>query len=153
MKRIVFLVAVIAMLFPASSCRKDDTPLLGAGDEYVDLGLPSGILWKATSEDLGSRGITYNEAFNFFDPDFDQWIDRKDAEELIEYCTFTVRNTVRVTGPNGNRIEMVKDMIWTVDVGGPDVQPYCLIPQTPTISYVSEYSRHYIHLIKRPASQ
>lgn len=103
MKRIVFLVAVIAMLFPASSCRKDDTPLLGAGDEYVDLGLPSGILWKATSEDLGSRGITYNEAFNFFDPDFDQWIDRKDA-------------------------------------GGQDAQPYCLIPQTPTIGYVSEYS-------------
>ena len=153
MKRIITFLSVIVLVLSTVSCRKDAIPSVGAGDEYVDLGLPSGILWKATSEDPKSQGITYYQAYDYFDPDFDRWITRQDAEELIEHCTFTaLGNTVRVTGPNGKRIEIVKDMIWTVEAGGPDAQPYCLIPQTPTIGYASENSRHHIHLIKRPAN-
>ena len=152
MKRIVTILSVIALLLPVVSCRKTDTPLRGAGDEFVDLGLPSGILWKSLSEAEKDRGITFTDAEGYFSSDFDQWITLKDAEELLAYCTFDVRGRVRVTGPNGKSIDMVKGPIWTISMG-PEGQVCCLNPVTQNIILVPEGNRYHIHLIKRPANQ
>ena len=61
------------------SSTKADSKQLPAG--YVDLGLPSGTLWKTVNEDCGL--ITYDQAVNFYGsslPTKEQW------EELEDYC-------------------------------------------------------------------
>ena len=55
-----------------------------APQDYVDLGLPSGTLWKAENEDCGL--ITYDQAVNFYRtslPTKEQW------EELKNFCLWT----------------------------------------------------------------
>lgn len=69
---------------------------------YVDLGLPSGTLWKQNNEgDLYSLYI-YREAVKKFGnkmPSKEQW------EELIRECTWSWEDgRYKVTGPNGNSI-------------------------------------------------
>ena len=68
---------------------------------YVDLGLPSGTLWKnQTEEDF----YTYDEAINRFGknlPSKGQW------EELMDKCKWTWNGCgYIVTGPNGYSIEL-----------------------------------------------
>ena len=69
--------------------------------QYVDLGLPSGTLWKATHE-MGY--YTYYEAMEKFPnnlPTLDQ------ITELELYCTFLWNGKeCIVTGPNGNAIKL-----------------------------------------------
>ncbi len=69
---------------------------------WVDLGLPSGTLWKNTNEAGGF--YTYDEAMNKFGsrlPTQTQW------EELINKCTWTwTGNGYRVTGINGRSITL-----------------------------------------------
>ncbi len=71
---------------------------------YVDLGLPSGTLWKYSNEGVGDGFYTYNEAVRLFGnklPTKSQW------EELKDYCEWTWRETERgykVTGSNGKFI-------------------------------------------------
>lgn len=68
---------------------------------YIDLGLPSGTLWKATNE---SGYYKYDEAMSKFGknmPSQEQW------QELIDYCTWTSRGVHKgyiVMGVNGNSI-------------------------------------------------
>ena len=70
-----------------------------ATNEYVDLGLPSGTLWKAFSEE---GYCTYDEVLNKFDnrlPSKEQW------KELKDECEWEWKdNGYDVTGPNGNMI-------------------------------------------------
>ena len=67
---------------------------------YVDLGLPSGTLWKATNEICGL--ITFEQAIRDFPnalPTKEQW------EELLLSCTWTLQgNGWIVTGPNSESI-------------------------------------------------
>lgn len=68
---------------------------------YVDLGLPSGTMWKNINE----AGFFRNkEAFNKYGnlaPTQDQW------DELSSKCKWTISdNTIKVTGPNGNSITL-----------------------------------------------
>ena len=68
--------------------------------DYVDLGLPSGTLWKSKNEKGGFK--TYDEAVAQFGgnlPTYEQW------KELIGMCDWEWTNRgYLVTGPNGNSI-------------------------------------------------
>ena len=73
--------------------------LLGQ-DVYVDLGLPSGTLWKANNEK--SIYYTYNEAASQFG---DNLPTLAHFEELKTFCTWTWTNKgYLVKGSNGNSI-------------------------------------------------
>ena len=74
-------------------------PIIPVG--YVDLGLPSGLLWKETNE----NGVfTYKEAENQFGtklPSKDEW------EELKNQCQWSWTGTgYLVVGPNGDSIHL-----------------------------------------------
>lgn len=68
--------------------------------EYVDLGLPSGTLWKSANEKGGF--ITWGEAMQRYGdklPSLEQW------EELKGMCKWTwTGKGYKVTGDNGNSI-------------------------------------------------
>ena len=72
--------------------------------QYVDLGLPSGTLWKKWNE---NELYEYQDAVNQFGnqiPTKSQW------EELMNLCQWQVTNNgYRVVGPNGNSIDLVED--------------------------------------------
>lgn len=67
---------------------------------YVDLGLPSGTLWKSTNEDCGL--VTYEQAYNFYGenlPSIEQW------KELRDNCIWTWKgNGYNVKGKSGETI-------------------------------------------------
>lgn len=69
-------------------------------EEYVDLGLPSGTLWKAENENCGL--INYDKATNFYGtslPTKAQW------EELNNHCIWAWQgNGCKVKGKNGKSI-------------------------------------------------
>lgn len=71
---------------------------------YIDLGLPSGTLWKNANEGGDAARFTYDEAVSKFGnnlPTDQQLIELKDK------CTWTwIGNGYRVTGPNGNSITL-----------------------------------------------
>lgn len=68
-------------------------------DAYVDLGLPSGTLWKSRNE---NRWYTYNGALLQYG---DKLPSKEQMEELVNYCRWTwIGNGYRVDGPNGNFI-------------------------------------------------
>lgn len=72
--------------------------------QYVDLGLPSGTLWKKWNED---NLYEYQEAVNQFG---NQIPTKKQWEELISLCQWQLTNNgYRVVGPNGNSINLVED--------------------------------------------
>ena len=72
---------------------------------YVDLGLPSGTLWKAENEDCGL--ITYDKANNFYGsslPSKEQWA------ELKNNCLWTLTgNGYKVKGKSGESIILPAD--------------------------------------------
>ena len=73
---------------------------------YVDLGLPSGTLWKNANEGGDAAHFTYDEAVSKFGNNLptDQQL-----RELKDKCTWTwihIGDGYRVTGPNGNSITL-----------------------------------------------
>ncbi|MBP5535663.1 MAG: hypothetical protein J6X62_02605 [Bacteroidales bacterium] len=69
-------------------------------DDYVDLGLPSGTLWKDKNEEGGF--YTYEQAVNKFG---DKLPTKEQLEELKNKCTWSWTGSgYKVTGPNGNSI-------------------------------------------------
>ena len=85
----------------------DSAPISGFinGHEWVDLGLPSGTLWKSTNEDCGF--VTYEQAYNFYGenlPTLEQ------LEELKDYCIWTwTAKGYKVKGKNGESIFLPAD--------------------------------------------
>lgn len=74
--------------------------------DWVDLGLPSGTLWKISNEtdpnDNDHDFYTYDEAMQKFG---DQLPTKEQWEELKGECRWTwANNCYKVTGPNGNSI-------------------------------------------------
>ncbi len=68
-------------------------------DDYVDLGLPSGTLWKTSNE---NGFYTYDEAVSKFG---DNLPSKKRWKELKNECQWTWTGSgYKVTGPNGNSI-------------------------------------------------
>ena len=79
-------------------------------ESYVDLGLPSGTLWKTINEpnpaDPEYNFYTYDEAVAAFG---DNLPTKLQMNELIEECQWTydeVNNIATITGPNGNTLEL-----------------------------------------------
>lgn len=69
---------------------------------YVDLGLPSGTLWKKDNEGLYRTRYTYDEAVNIFG---NRLPTKEQLEELKSECEWTRKGSCyHVTGPNGNLI-------------------------------------------------
>ena len=68
---------------------------------WVDLGLPSGTLWKDSNED---GYYAYDEAVRKFGSRLPT---KAQFEELKDKCTWTwMGNGYKVTGPNGNSITL-----------------------------------------------
>lgn len=95
--RKVLLISMLSVIFV--SCQ------MGSG-EYVDLGLPSGTLWKVTNENGYYNYEDAVEAYGDNLPSKEQW------EELIKVCKWTWKegrcsdNGYKITGPNGKSIVM-----------------------------------------------
>ena len=70
---------------------------------YVDLGLPSGTLWKDRNEEGGYNGYyKYDEAVSKFG---DRLPTKEQYEELKGSCQWSWTGSgYKVTGPNGNSI-------------------------------------------------
>ncbi len=94
MKRIVFFSLMCLMVFSVQA-QQDAT-----SKDYVDLGLPSGTMWKSSNEKGGF--YTYDEAVLQFGnrlPTMEQWVELKDK------CQWSWDSSgIKVTGPNGNSI-------------------------------------------------
>ena len=90
----VFLLSMMCLIALAMQAQST------ANDGYVDLGLPSGTLWKSKNE----KGVykTYDEAMEQFKgklPTREHW------EELKGMCDWELEDKgYKVTGPNGNSI-------------------------------------------------
>lgn len=66
---------------------------------YVDLGLPSGTLWKDANE---AELLTFNAALATY---IDSLPSKAQFDELVEKCSWTwTRKGYKVTGENGNSI-------------------------------------------------
>lgn len=82
-----------------------------SSQDFVDLGLPSGTLWKKTNENCGY--LTYNQAGNRYGrnlPTREQW------QELISFCDWTWdRIGYRIVGSNGNSIFLPTTKEWIFD--------------------------------------
>ena len=72
---------------------------------YVDLGLPSGTLWKDRNEGGGNNGFyTYDEAVSKFGSRLPT---KEQCEELGRSCQWSWTGSgYKVTGPNGNSISL-----------------------------------------------
>ena len=69
---------------------------------YVDLGLPSGTLWKNANEGGDAAHFTYDEAVSRFG---NKLPTRQQLEELKNKCTWTWTGSgYKVTGPSGDYI-------------------------------------------------
>ena len=69
---------------------------------YLDLGLPSGTLWKNANEGGNYARYTYNEAVSRFG---NKLPTKQQLEELKSKCTWTWTGSgYKVIGPNGNSI-------------------------------------------------
>lgn len=82
---------------------------------YVDLGLPSGTLWKAENEDCGL--IEYDQAINFYGSSLPT---KEQFEELINNCLWTwTSKGYKVISKNGESIilpiEYMRDCDGNVD--------------------------------------
>lgn len=70
-----------------------------AGESYVDMGLPSGTLWKTENEEGLMDFNTAKKKFKKRMPALSQW------EELRKYCAWSwTGNGYEVIGPNGTMI-------------------------------------------------
>lgn len=76
------------------------------GQEYVDLGLPSGTKWKTHIE---SGYYTYDEAYKKFGNQIPTWAQ---LDELMQFCdyediTYGRSPAIKIIGPNGNSLILV----------------------------------------------
>ena len=84
----------------SSSPSKTSTSKKQVPAGYVDLGLPSGTLWKAENEDCGL--IKYDQAVNFYGSNLPT---KEQFEELKNNCLWTwTGNGYKVKGKNGESI-------------------------------------------------
>lgn len=73
-----------------------------ANQGFIDLGLPSGTLWKQYNEDCTNAYYTYEGAFNQFGTNLPT---KEQFEELQNMCSwYWMGSGYRVFGPNGNSI-------------------------------------------------
>lgn len=96
MKKLLSLMVLCLMALTMTAQRAADP----AG--YVDLGLPSGTLWKDKNESGGF--YTYDEAMKAFGNDLPT---KEQFEELVSSCKWAwTGNGYKVTGPSGASISL-----------------------------------------------
>ena len=100
----------LAMVSCEDENEKPNTPSTGNDsipEGYVDLGLPSGTLWKADNENRSEKGIghfTFDEAYAAFG---NQLPTKEQLEELVNVGSWEWNeNGYVVTGINGNYIQL-----------------------------------------------
>lgn len=110
MKKLLYLsFSIVLSAFMLTSCNhssnidnQSDNKIIPQG--YVDLGLPSGTLWKAVNESDEDGFFSYDEAVSQFGsqlPTKEQW------EELKDCCEWTWSESqegCKVTGQNGKSV-------------------------------------------------
>ena len=105
MKRILFLAFAVLAVITTIGCSKEVEVETEDLANYVDLGLPSGTLWKMTEEKNGkSIFFTYTQAQEKYG---NKLPSRGQCQELIDNCKW-IRNqegNYVGTGKNGNTIE------------------------------------------------
>lgn len=114
-KSFLFLLTVMIIGF-LSSCEDKNTPYSGGGGNggnssseatFVDLGLPSGTLWKSINESNkndDSGLYTFDEAVAAFGT---RLPNKTQCQELLDMCTWTWENgTCKITGPNKKSITL-----------------------------------------------
>ncbi|MBR4837322.1 MAG: hypothetical protein IK004_02655 [Bacteroidales bacterium] len=97
------MMVVSLLILVIASCNKDDksvvVEIVDDDEEFVDLGLTSGTLWKNYNE---GNFYTYNDAISTFG---DQLPSDEQFYELIDECTWDWEdNGYIISGPNGNSI-------------------------------------------------
>ena len=98
---VVIAVATIAIIKEQQE-RKAEAERQAELLKYVDLGLPSGALWRNSNEGGEYALYTYEEAVSMFG---NQLPTKQQLEELKDECEWTwIGNGHKVTGPNGNSI-------------------------------------------------
>lgn len=103
MKKICFLCLIVFFTsLSLNAQRKDETSQNSQSEsaKFVDLGLPSGTLWKSKNEDGGF--YAYYEAVHKFGSNLPT---KEQMEELKGSCKWIkIDNGFKVVGPNGNSI-------------------------------------------------
>lgn len=83
----------------AAQPAQPEQPKIIVGDSYVDLGLPSGTVWKAQNEEGLMAFDDAKKKYGRSIPSIKQW------EELNKYCEWEwTGNGYNVTGPSGQGI-------------------------------------------------
>ena len=104
---------------PVPTAPANTSPIVTDADEYVDLGLPSGTLWKAQNEPCGL--ITHDKAMYMYGNNLPT---KEQCEELINSCVWTWKGDgYNVMGPNNKTIFFAmgkgkkKSGYWTSTIG------------------------------------
>lgn len=93
MKKVLFISMMCLMALTMVQCGKDEE----VPDGYVDLGLPSGLLWKAENE---PDRMDYNTAVAKYGSELPT---AAQFQELIDQCDWKWSGSgYKVFGPNGN---------------------------------------------------
>ncbi len=120
MKRKLLFILTIGITCLFTACANKNTPNNNGEEEtnYVDLGLPSGTLWKNANEINAQKEynlFTFDEAVNAFGYDLptkEQW------QELIDECTWSwTFGGYKIIGPNHNYIILPGDGRYDCDGG------------------------------------
>ena len=100
MKKVFILCLISLMALSLNAQTGAETSNVKTESKYVDLGLPSGTLWKSTNEEGGF--YTYEQALAKFGNSLPT---REQMEELKNSCTWTwTGKGYKVVGPNGKSI-------------------------------------------------
>lgn len=104
MKKILSYFACAAIMFSFAACGGKDGNVPEQQEEYVDLGLPSGTLWKTSNEvnpDDEHGFYSYNEAMSAFSMQLPTELKWK---ELINNCTWVKKGNGYEVSGNGKKI-------------------------------------------------
>ncbi len=114
MKKTLLFILTAMVVCCFSSCKEKNAPDNGNNNQsdemYVDLGLPSGTLWKSSNEVNGNHSsglFTFDEAVNKFGQ---QLPTKEQCQELIDLCTWSLTfEGNKVIGPNKKYIILPAD--------------------------------------------
>ena len=108
-----------------------------AAQEYVDLGLPSGTLWKNADEHNGFL-FTFDEAVSVYG---DKLPTKEQIEELVRHCMFiTEGNHTKIESKNNGNWIIFSDKNY-VDCSGAQSSYHSHWSRTPAINSSANYNK------------
>lgn len=162
MKKILSYFACAAIMFSFAACGGKDGNVPEQQEEYVDLGLPSGTLWKTSNEvnpDDEHGFYSYNEAMSKFGA---QMPSEKKWSELINNCTWQLKGNGYEVSGNGKKIflpaEGTEDLNGSFINGGfywSNFRPSSTVfilefypPQAPRVKDTNSFCKMSVRLVK-----